>query len=257
MKKIIITMLFASAFIALTGCAKKKNIVIESVDDLKGLSIGVQAGTTGEIYAADVENVDLHSFKTGIDAALALKNGSIDAIILDELPAKQIVANNDDLKIANVPFSSEFYSIAVRKGDSTLLNSINETIKKLREYGTYDNLLKVYIPEDGSEVSYVDVEKTGKNGILKMGTNAAFPPFEYKEGSKVVGFDISLCTYIANNLDKTLEVKDMSFDSLIAALQSGSIDLIAAGMTVTEERKKSVDFSEPYFESNQVIIIRK
>ena len=92
---------------------------------------------------------------------------------------------------------------------------------------------------------------------LVVGTNAAFPPFEYVEGTDIVGFDISMGQKIAVKADAKLEVVDMAFDSLIPALQAGTIDFIAAGMSVTEERKKNVDFSEPYFSSEQVIIVRK
>ena len=92
---------------------------------------------------------------------------------------------------------------------------------------------------------------------LVVGTNAAFPPFEYVEGKNIVGFDITMGQKIAKNADMKLEVVDMAFDSLIPALQSGTIDFIAAGMSVNEERKKNVDFSETYFESEQVIIVRK
>ncbi|MDY4831695.1 MAG: transporter substrate-binding domain-containing protein, partial [Treponema sp.] len=91
----------------------------------------------------------------------------------------------------------------------------------------------------------------------KLGTNAAFPPFEYVDGKSVVGFDITMGQKIAKTAGKKLEVVDMAFDSLIPALQSGTIDFIAAGMSVTEERKKNVDFSVPYFQSEQVIIVRK
>ena len=90
---------------------------------------------------------------------------------------------------------------------------------------------------------------------MKLGTNAAFPPFEYVEGKNIVGFDITMGQKIAKNTDMKLEVVDMAFDSLIPALQSGTIDFIAAGMSVNEERKKNVDFSETYFESEQVIIV--
>ena len=93
--------------------------------------------------------------------------------------------------------------------------------------------------------------------VIKMGTNAAFPPFEYVDGAKIVGFDITMGQKIAADAGTKLEVVDMAFDSLIPALASGAIDFIAAGMSVTEERQKNVDFSSPYFESEQVIIIRK
>ena len=90
-----------------------------------------------------------------------------------------------------------------------------------------------------------------------MGTNAAFPPFEYTDGSEIVGFDITMSQYIAKAAGKELEVIDMSFDALIGALQAGTIDFIAAGMSVTPDRLENVDFSDPYYESEQVIIVRK
>lgn len=77
------------------------------------------------------------------------------------------------------------------------------------------------------------------------------------QGFDVVGFDITMGQYIAKECAASLEVIDMDFDSLIPALASGSIDFIAAGMSVTEERKKNVDFSAPYYESEQVIIVKK
>ena len=93
--------------------------------------------------------------------------------------------------------------------------------------------------------------------VVKLGTNAAFPPFEYVDGIDIVGFDISMGDYIAEAMGVKLEVVDMAFDSLIAAVQSGAVDFVAAGMTVNEERKKNVDFSDSYYESEQVIIVRK
>ena len=81
--------------------------------------------------------------------------------------------------------------------------------------------------------------------------------FEYVSGKDIVGFDITMGEKIAKQAGTKLEVVNMEFDSLIPALSSGAIDFIAAGMSVTEERKKNVDFSVPYFASEQVIIVRK
>ena len=90
-----------------------------------------------------------------------------------------------------------------------------------------------------------------------MGTNAEFPPFEFLDGTDVVGFDIAMCREIAADNGKKLEITNMAFDGLIMALQSGNIDMIAAGMTITEERLQEVSFSDTYFNSKQVIIYRK
>ena len=259
MKKSIIICAAMAALLALTGCSKSK-VEIHSAADLTGKKIGVQAGTTGEAWVQDnVEGVQLSSFKTGMDAALDLKNRAIDAVVLDELPAKAIVERNPDLMIIRDKIftdNKEEYAIAVKKGNKDLLDSINRTIFDMKESGEYEKLVNAFMPADGNIVIPAAQGTTGSKTV-KLGTNAAFPPFEYVEGKNIVGFDITMGQFIAKNADMKLEVVDMAFDSLIPALQSGTIDFIAAGMSVNEERKKNVDFSDTYFESEQVIIVRK
>lgn len=99
-------------------------------------------------------------------------------------------------------------------------------------------------------------EKKVDSKKIVMGTFAEFPPFEYREGNKIIGFDIELMKAIAKETGYELEIKDLSFDGLIPALQSKRIDVIAAGMTITEDRKKNVNFSNGYYEANLVIIKR-
>lgn len=96
-----------------------------------------------------------------------------------------------------------------------------------------------------------------KDGAQKIyvGTNAEFAPFEFLEGDKVVGFDMDLITEIAKLQGFEVQVQNQAFDGLLPALQAKKIDLIIAGMTVTEERKKAVNFSESYYTASQVIIV--
>ena len=106
MKKITVFAVVAAVFLSF-GCSKKV-VEINGVNDLEGLKIGCQAGTTGELWVQDnVKGVKLSSFKSGIDAALALKSGAIDCVVLDELPAMAIVEKNADLKIVRDPEFSE------------------------------------------------------------------------------------------------------------------------------------------------------
>lgn len=129
-----------------------------SVNDLKGKVVGVQAGTTGELFATEeIEGLNVKSFKTGIDAALALKNGAIEAIIIDELPAQEIVRRNVELKLVEDDFYTDEYAIAVKKGNTELLNSINKTIEKIKADGTYQKLIDAYMPLDG-DVKIVSIE---------------------------------------------------------------------------------------------------
>lgn len=94
-------------------------------------------------------------------------------------------------------------------------------------------------------------EKVSK---IYVGTNAEFAPFEYLEDGKIVGFDMDLMAAISKEIGVEIEIKDMAFDGLLPALQAKKVDMIIAGMTATEERKKAVNFSETYYKANQVII---
>lgn len=238
------------------GCAEKKQVTINSTEDLNGLKIGVQSGTTGQTWCEENTDSDVITFKSGMDAALDLKNGAIDAVVIDELPAKRIVEQNSDLKILDLRFTKEEYAIAVKKGNTELLDSINKTIAEMKENGDYERLTGAFMPADGNIVIPENVATSG-DGVVKMGTNATFWPFEYTEGSEVVGFDITMSQYIAKGYGKQLEVINMEFDALIAALQAGSIDFVAAGMSITPDRQAEVDFSDPYYSSEQVVIVRK
>jgi len=90
---------------------------------------------------------------------------------------------------------------------------------------------------------------------LVMGTNAAFPPYEFKEGETIVGIDADIAAALAEKLGVELEIKDMAFESLIPAVAGGSVDIVLAGMTVTDERKESVNFSDSYATGIQSVII--
>lgn len=98
--------------------------------------------------------------------------------------------------------------------------------------------------------------KTVTAGTLTMATNAEFPPYEFKEGDKIVGIDAEVAAAIAAKLGLKLQIDNMDFTSLIAAVQNGKADMSLAGMTVTEERKQSIDFSDSYATGVQVIIVK-
>ena len=89
-----------------------------------------------------------------------------------------------------------------------------------------------------------------------MATNAFFPPYEYYEGSEIVGIDASVAKAICDKLGYELEIKDMSFDAILTAVEQGQVNFGMAGMTVTEKRLESVDFSGSYTTATQVISVR-
>lgn len=95
-----------------------------------------------------------------------------------------------------------------------------------------------------------------KSDKLVMATNAEFPPYEYYEGDKIVGIDAEIAAALAAELGMELQIEDMQFDSIVAAVQSGKADIGLAGMTVREDRLESVNFTNPYTTAAQVIIVK-
>lgn len=93
------------------------------------------------------------------------------------------------------------------------------------------------------------------DNVLVMATNAEFPPYEYREGDEIVGIDAEVAALIADKLGMELEIEDMAFDSVLAAVQSGKADIAMAGITVTEDRKQTVDFTDTYTKATQMIIV--
>ena len=98
-------------------------------------------------------------------------------------------------------------------------------------------------------------------GSIKFGTNAEFPPFEYVVSKGVIGefdgIDMAIAKQIGEDNNKEAKIENMEFDSLLVALDNGKIDAAIAGMTVTDERKEKVDFSEPYYNAKQVMIVKE
>ncbi|WP_300796803.1 ABC transporter substrate-binding protein [Helicobacter sp. UBA3407] len=91
---------------------------------------------------------------------------------------------------------------------------------------------------------------------IVMATAAEFPPFEYKEGNEFKGIDVEIAQEVAKILGKTLEIKDMEFDSVVSAVSSANVDFGASGLTINEARSKVVDFTTSYYNANQVVIIK-
>ncbi len=157
------------------------------------------------------------------------------------------------LTILDTEYAVEDYAICVAKENEDLLANINVALAELTADGTAQAIVDKYISGVENDLVFqADVE--GKEEI-HMATNAQFPPYEYYEGDKVVGIDAEMAAAIADKLGMKLVIDDMEFDSIIAAVQTGKSDFGMAGMTVTEERLQSINFSDSYATGIQVVIV--
>lgn len=126
----------------------KKGSDITTADGLEGKIIGVQLGTTGDMFAGDVDGATVERYNKGFEAVQALSQGKIDAVIIDNEPAKVFVSQSEDIEILEEEFAVEDYAIAVKKGNEELQKQINESLNKLKESGDLQKIIDKYINED-------------------------------------------------------------------------------------------------------------
>ncbi len=157
------------------------------------------------------------------------------------------------LQILDTEYITEDYAICIAKENTDLLADIDAALAELKADGTADAIIAKYIEGTAHDLVF-QAEAEGKPE-LHMATNAAFPPYEFYEGDKIVGIDAEMAAAIADKLGMKLVIDDMEFDSIIAAIQTGKADMGMAGMTVTEARLQNVNFSESYATGVQVIIV--
>lgn len=261
-KNVFLLLLFVMLFVS--GCGQKMEpSKVASIDDLEGSKIGVQVGTTGDIYVSDYEGDDagtvVERYKKGADAISSLKNGKVDCVVIDEEPAKSFIKRNKDLSILDEEFALEEYAICVSKDRPELCEDINKALAQLKEEGILDRIIDSYINDIENEDRYhyeSPKDQTYEKGTLVMATNVAFPPYEYYENNTIMGIDAEMALAVADKLHYQLEISDIDFDAIITAVQSGKADIGVAGMTVTEDRLKNINFSDSYTTAKQVVIVR-
>lgn len=123
---------------------------IASPDDLEGKNIGVQTGTTGDLYCTDDYGQEfVKQFDNGPLAVAALVNGQVDCVVIDNEPAKNYVAANQGLKILDTAYANEEYAAAIAKDNTELFEQVNAAIRELKEDGTIDSIIEKYIPAEG------------------------------------------------------------------------------------------------------------
>ena len=251
---------------ASTAASEASTQAIQTLDDLNGKTVGVQLGTTGdlmmseEVGKADGLNLaGVEQYSKAADAVQALLTNKIDAVCIDDQVAKNFVAANEDkLTMLDTAYKEESYAIAVSKDNPELTEALNGAIAELKEDGTLDAILNKYIAKEEGATGYVTPEGTEyPNGTLVMATNATFDPYEYIENGEVVGIDAEFAKALCDKLGYDLEIEDMEFDSIIAAVNSGKADFGMAGMTVTPEREEQIDFTDTYCTAAQNVIVLK
>ena len=291
MKKLVRTIsavLVCASLCALASCggrAKKDLSTASSLADLSGATIGAQTGTFHLDALDQIDGVVKKDYPDFTDLLNAVNSGAIDGYVAEEPTAYDVCSK--DSSLAYVPLKNNDtgftatddetgIAVAFKKGSDMVAKVtaiINEIPKETRE-----ELMRQMVEiSANTDVEYASAlaleipENDGSNGTFKVAMECAYSPFNWtqttdangavpisgKDGLYANGYDVIVARYIAAKLGMNLEVYSYEWDSLIAAVQSGAVDAIAAGMSPTEERAKEVDFTVCYYNSNLVVIYKK
>lgn len=290
---ILLALMFCVA--CFTGCGSSNNGGSDtaSVDvrnaktiaDLKGAKIAAQAGTFHADALSQIPDVQSSTYPEFADLLTALKSGAIDGYIAEEPTALSVCGSNDELTY--LPFKNNDtgftataadvgIAIGLKKGNA-LRDQINTVLAEITEEQRSQLMEQIVTLASGGTVTefavHCDAPAT-TTGTLKIGMECAYEPYNWtdtdgssfgavpissegQQGLYANGYDVQIAQYVANRLGLKLEIYAMEWDSLIPAVNSGAIDAIVAGMSPTAERAQEVDFTDTYYESNLVVIIRK
>jgi polar amino acid transport system substrate-binding protein len=174
--------------------------------------------------------------------------------------------------VIEVKLTEEEYAFAVQKGNTDLLNKLNTFMTEIKANGKFDEIVNKYFG-DGTPTAVTSAASMKTDGSqLIVATNAAFAPFEYKEGVNYYGIDMEIMAAFAEYLGKELYINDMNFDAVClsvsaqggtyedengatVAVTGGICDIAAAGLTVSETRMEILDFCTPYYDASQMLIV--
>ena len=232
-----------------------------SIDELDGKRIGVQTGTTAaDVIHERLPDAQISYFTTFPDMEAALKAEKIDGFPGDGLVVRMMAAEDDSLFIMDEKLSSYDCGIVLpksRKGEK-LRKELNEWIARAKEKGELDALVEKWVegPEDERTIpDYRSFPAT--NGVLKVTTEGTFPPMNYYRGEELAGVEVDMCARFCEVCGYGLDISSMSFDGMLAAVQTGKYDFALSGIAITEERKQSVDFSDPYYTGGYQMAVLK
>ena len=257
----------------------------QTLADLKGAKIAAQAGTFHADALAQIEDVQSATYPEFADLLMALKSGAIDGYVAEEPTALSVCQSDDSLtyiplKNNDTGFTATAADVGIAVGlkkGSELTARINEALATITDEQRAQLMEQIVTLASGGTVTELAVSCPAPettNGVLRVGMECAYEPYNWtdtegtslgavpisgegKDGLYANGYDVQIAQYVANKLGMKLEIYAIEWDSLLPALESGTIDAIVAGMSPTAERAQQIDFTNTYNESNLVVIIRK
>jgi len=256
--KLKLLLISLTTLLFFSGCGKEETSYTNLSMLENGKTFAVPTGTVADqSVLKKFPDAKIKYYNSVLDCAIAVKEGKADAAVYDKPVLKNIAGKNEGVVVLSEMLFDDQYGFAVQLQNKELKSAIDEVLTEIKSNGTYEDMMKRWFPEQGEPAPMPEIEIPGDNGILKFGTAAVTEPMSFLDAShKIVGFDIEFASYIARKLNKRLEIIDMEFGAMLPALIAGKVDIIGAGLSITEERAKKVLFSESYYPSGIAALVR-
>ena len=230
-----------------------------SLNDLDGKRIGVQMGTIfDKVISERIPNAEVLYFNNFPDELTALGADRIDGVPTTEMIFSQFQKENAEYTIIDEVLDYIPTAFVFPKTDkgALLQEQMNEFLKELRENGELSRLKTVWAGTDESQKKMIDYDSLpDRNGRLRFVTEGDYPPFDYVRDGVTVGYDVEIAALFCEKYGYALDVDIMNFSALMPAVQSGKYDFAASGITITDERKEMVYFSDPNIEDGIVVMV--
>lgn len=234
---------------------------IATVQDLNGRHVGVQTGTTfDEIVRGALPEVQIDYYNSYSDMVAALESNKIDAFPADEPVLRLMAAENDKLAILDDRLDSFEFGFAMAKTaeGAKLRDEMNAWLASMKTSGELERTTRKWTEGTEEEKTVPDYASLpAPNGTLRMVTEGAYAPMNYYRGKELVGLEIDLAAQFCEANGYGLAVEVITFDGILPAIQAGKADFAAAGITITEERRESIYFSDPYYEGGTMLAVLK
>ena len=252
-------MIFLFVLSALAGCADKSKVGGDktNVEDYKNSKVGIMTGSYQSTIIGDFfPDATILEYNNPADMLYALTENKIDITMIDA--SSYTCALWEGLQISRLDEVAETssYGIIFPKGQQQELRlQVNAFLAKIKENGTYDKLNEKWFGNK-EPAEFLDPEAlTGTNGTLRVIVNNELKPFGYIKNGKLVGYDVEILTLFAEEYGYRLDITSVPFQSLLAGVSGGAYQLGISGLTITEERKETFDFSDTYHNEDIIYVV--
>ena len=249
--------------------ATTKTHAIRSYSQLKGKTIGVKNGTAAQRFLEKIKDKYKFTIKTFDTTDLtynSLNSGSIDAMMDDQPVIEYAIKQGQNLKISMKGEAVGSFAFGVKKGSKYeyLVTEFNEALVQMKKDGSLDKIISKWTGATKATSSTPETttpagqKATPVKAKYTIASDSSFAPFVFQDSNnKYTGIDMDLIKAIAKDQGFTIEITNPGFDAALNAVQSGQADGMIAGMSVTDARKETFDFSEPYYTANAILAIKE